>query len=82
MTVLTEVYRSKKREGLYLYVPKGLCLDELPEALIKSFGQAELALTLLLNKEKKLARVNVDDVLASLGEKGYFLQMPPTIEGA
>jgi len=30
-----------------------------------------------LNPTSKLARVEASEVLAALGEQGYFLQMPP-----
>jgi len=77
MKVLTDIYRSGKKEGLYLYVKKDQDITELPAVLMKQFGKAEFSMTLLLTEEKKLARVDVKDVLAALNEQGFFLQMPP-----
>jgi len=76
--MLTEIYRSGKREGMYLYVEKGKDLTELPEALLKQFGRAELAMTLVLSATKKLANADVETVMAQLQSQGYYLQMPPT----
>ena len=75
--MLCDIYRSAKTQGMYLYVARDLGLAELPEALLRQFGKAELALTLELTPEKKLARANIEQVLACLSESGYYLQMPP-----
>ncbi|WP_075188077.1 YcgL domain-containing protein [Teredinibacter haidensis] len=79
MMLLTDIYRSKKKEGMYLYVRKGYSLKQLPEALQKQFGQAELAMSLLLTKEKKLARADVESVIESIEKQDFYLQLPPSI---
>lgn len=77
MKILCSVYRSPKKEGMYLYVDKTDDLKPVPESLLKKFGKPELAMTLLLQPEKKLARVDIIKVLEALKQQGYFLQMPP-----
>ena len=62
---------------MYLYVVRDRGLSEVPEALLQQFGKAELALTLELTPEKKLARANTEQVLTCLDKSGYYLQMPP-----
>jgi uncharacterized protein YcgL (UPF0745 family) len=62
---------------MYLYVEKTTGLEEVPSELLSRFGKAELAMTLVLTPEKKLARADVQRVLAMIEEKGYYLQMPP-----
>ncbi|WP_370978784.1 YcgL domain-containing protein [Agaribacterium sp. ZY112] len=79
MKTLVDIYRSGKKEGLYLYVNRGQDLLELPEALLKSFGQPEYAMGLALDEDKQLARVKAKDVLEQLKEQKFFLQMPPKI---
>jgi len=76
-TVLCEVFRSPRREGMYLYVERGEGLARVPEALLQRFGTPESALVFRLDDERRLARVSARDVLASLADKGFFLQMPP-----
>jgi uncharacterized protein len=75
--LLCSVYRSPKREGMYLYVRRGTDLRTLPEALMKVFGHPGHAMDLLLSPEKRLARAEVDKVMAMIREQGFYLQMPP-----
>jgi uncharacterized protein YcgL (UPF0745 family) len=78
---LVDIYRSGKKEGLYLYVKSGLALDALPEALLKQFGKAEKSMTILITPDKKLALAEAEDVLHKLEEQDFYLQMPPSIVG-
>ena len=80
MKRLTDIYRSSKREGLYLFVPAETDLDSLPSTLMASFGKAEFSMKILLSEDKKLARADVVEVMAALENQGFFLQMPPAIE--
>jgi uncharacterized protein len=73
------IYKSLKKEELYLYVDKKDDFSTLPEALLKSVGRLEFVMALELTPERKLAREDSVKVLASLHEKGFFLQMPPTL---
>lgn len=75
--LLCTVYRSPKREGMYLYVRKDADLAELPEALRKVFGTPALAMNLLLHAGRPLARVPVETVMTAIREQGFYLQMPP-----
>lgn len=77
MPVISEIYRSPKEEGMYLYVKKSEGLSRVPEELLQKFGKPQPAMVLLLTPEKKLARVPVANVLASLDTQGYYLQLPP-----
>lgn len=78
MPVPCTVYRSSKRDELFLYVKHKQNLSELPKPLIDSLGDLELVMNLLLTDGKKLSRVDAQEVLNSLEEQGYFLQMPPS----
>ena len=49
---------------------------------MKQFGEPGHVMDLVLDKDRKLARVNVLDVINGLKEKGYYLQMPPSIHGS
>lgn len=79
MKQLTQIYRSKKEEGLYLYVNKKDELNRVPDELIKRFGKAELSMTLMLEPGKKLARADAKKVLQAIEDLGYYLQLPPSI---
>lgn len=80
MTILCTIYRSPKKEGMYLYVEKKEGLARVPESLLKVFGVPQLAMTLLLKPERKLARVDREAVVIGIAEQGFYLQMPPKAE--
>jgi hypothetical protein len=80
MKVICEVFRSPKKEGMYLYVNKPEGFDRVPDALLELFGQPQSVMTMLLSPGKKLAKADSDVILANFEEKGFYLQMPPEPE--
>ncbi len=78
-TLICNIYRCGKKEGMYLYLEKTASLDDLPESLQKTTGRMELAMTLTLTPEKKLARARASDVMAAISSQGFYLQLPPTL---
>lgn len=78
--VLCDVYKTKKKDEMYLYVSRKDALTRVPGALLEQFGRPELAMTMILTPEKKLARADIDKVLKALDEQGFYLQMPPVKE--
>lgn len=81
MKVITEIFRSAREEGLYLYVRKDEGLSRVPEALLKRFGKPVSAMVLLLTPERKLARVPAENILNALQQQGFYLQLPPVPGG-
>lgn len=75
---LTTIYRSSKQEGMYLYVNKQQDLEAVPDELLKRFGKPELAMTLVLDPDKKLARTDAATVIKAIEEQGFYLQLPPS----
>ncbi len=80
MRRLVQVFRSSRREEMYLYVDKARGLEGVPEPLMTRFGEAQPVMSLLLEPARKLARADAAEVLASIEEHGFYLQMPPTPE--
>ncbi|MAD43944.1 MAG: hypothetical protein CMI02_01900 [Oceanospirillaceae bacterium] len=78
--LLCDVYKSRKKDEAYLYVSRKDGLDKVPEELFELFGKPELAMTLILTADKKLARTDGEKVLQSIDENGFYLQMPPARE--
>lgn len=74
---IVQVYRSSRRDGMYLFVDRKDDLQEVPQALLEDFGRPEPSLVLHLTPERRLQRATAPEVLAAIREKGYFLQMPP-----
>lgn len=77
MKVLCNVYKSLTRSDYYLFVNRDDELTRVPESLLKHFGPHELAMTLALSAEQRLAAATAADVLDALVDKGYYLQLPP-----
>lgn len=71
------VWRSRRHDGLYLYVDRGEGLERVPPALRERLGAVELALELVLTPERKLASADAREVLARIEAQGYYLQLPP-----
>lgn len=71
------VYKSLKKQEMYLYLDRSSELTSLPEALLKLFGSAQHVMDMILTPEKTLARADAKTVLKDIEEKGFYLQMPP-----
>lgn len=75
--IISQVYRSGKKDGMYLYVDKKDDLSRVSDALLALFGKPQAAMVLLLNSDRKLSGADVVDVMQQIEEKGFYLQMPP-----
>lgn len=73
--MLCYVYKSSKKEGVYLYVETKNTIDELSEELKNLTGKLELALTFKLTEDRKIQKVQAIDVMTAIKEKGYFLRI-------
>lgn len=77
MKRICSIYRSPKKNEMYLYVLKSDALARVPEALLTVFGAPRHAFDLILTPERQLAREDIHKVLHNLDNQGYHLQMPP-----
>ncbi|MFS2160883.1 YcgL domain-containing protein [Pseudomonas sp. Pseusp122] len=77
MKRICSIYRSSKKDGMYLYVLKADELKRVPPELMVAFGKALHAFDLVLSPERALAREDIHKVLDNLEKQGYHLQMPP-----
>ena len=78
MKRLVDIFCSSRREEMYLYVDRGKGLEDVPDALRQQLGELRSVMTILLDKERKLARADAAEVLTQIEARGYYLQMPPT----
>jgi len=74
------VYRSSKKEGLYVYLAKEDGLADLPEPVLRQLGEPEFAMALDLSSRTSLGHTNIDDARADLISQGFHIQMPKSIE--
>ena len=77
MGMVCQIFSVSKKQEMYLYVDKSLGLTRVPQALLAQLGELSPVMTLHLNAERKLARVNATEVLSNIQQHGFFLQMPP-----
>ena len=80
MKILCDVYKSSRKENLYLYVDAQEGLARVPEELLKQFGEPRKTLSFELTGERRLATEDAPTVLANLKSRGYHLQLPPADE--
>jgi uncharacterized protein YcgL (UPF0745 family) len=77
MKRICSIYRSPRKNEMYLYVQKADALTRVPEGLLVAFGSPVHAFDLVLSPERELAREDIHKVLENLETRGYHLQMPP-----
>ena len=74
------IYRSSKKEGLYVYLREHQHLADLPEPVSRQLGTAEFAMEMELTADRKLGQEDASLVIANLESAGFHLQMPRDIE--
>ncbi|KPX64765.1 YcgL domain-containing protein [Pseudomonas amygdali pv. photiniae] len=77
MKRICSIYRSPKRNEMYLYVLKSDVLKRVPPELLVAFGKPVHAFDLVLSPERALSREDINVVLENLDSQGYHLQMHP-----
>ncbi|MGR5422995.1 YcgL domain-containing protein [Vibrio sp. DNB22_12_1] len=77
--MLCSIYKSAKKEGAYLYIPKKDDFSQVPDTLMQMFGKPMPVMTIKLDG-RTLAQVDIEKVKASLQNEGFFLQLPPPPE--
>jgi uncharacterized protein YcgL (UPF0745 family) len=75
------VYRSSRKDEMYLYLARKDGFEVVPDGLMKLMGRAELVMELDLHSQRKLARSEVGRVMVDLDSRGFYLQMPPPQPG-
>ncbi len=70
------IYKSSRKEDVYIYVEKEGDFSRLPETLLNMMGELKFVMNLELGAGRKLAQADVVEVRAKLKEEGFYLQMP------
>lgn len=74
--MLCAIYKSSKKEGAYLYIPKKDDFSQVPDTLMQMFGKPIMVMVVKL-EGRTLAQVDAEKVKQSLKDDGFFLQLPP-----
>lgn len=77
----TFIYKSTKKDELYLYISKKDDFSDVPQELYDSMGKEPVfVMELELSAERPLAREDVTTVMKNLETQGFHVQMPPRPE--
>lgn len=77
----TYIYKSTKKDELYLYIVKKDDFSEVPQELYDSMGKEPVfVMELELSPDRPLARENVAQVIKNLETQQFHVQMPPRPE--
>jgi len=78
--MLCTIYRSHKKPGAFLYIPKRDDFSQVPGALMDQFGAPQLLMMHKLDPARPLASADVNKVIKALQNQGFYLQLPPPPE--
>lgn len=76
-SILCAAWRSDAVPDTYLMVDSEKGLEGLPDELAARFKNPQLVTTFELSPGRKMASANPEDVLRSIYDRGYYLQLPP-----
>lgn len=74
------IYRSPRKDEMYLYIAKEDDFTCVPGVLLERFGVPVRVMEIALSDRRKLAREDVAVVMDNLRSQGFHLQMPPKID--
>ncbi|ACA31003.1 YcgL domain-containing protein [Histophilus somni] len=74
--MLCAIYKTKRKEGMYLYIEKRGHFDSVPSSLLESFGKPIFVMLFNLAGQKSLINANNEDVQQQIKQNGFYLQMP------
>ena len=70
------IYSGSNKPDLYIYLTEEDNFDKVPKLMIDSLGNISFSMELELSEKTKLAREDVNAVLANLKEHGFHIQLP------
>ncbi|WP_386685902.1 YcgL domain-containing protein [Lonepinella sp. MS14437] len=75
--MLCAIYKSKRKDGMYLYVEKRDQFDAVPDTLRQIFGTPIFVMLFNLKGNKSLVQLDNQKVMEQIQQQGFYLQMPP-----
>ncbi|KGQ60906.1 YcgL domain-containing protein [Gallibacterium anatis] len=78
--MLCAIYKSRRKEGMYLYIEKRDDFSPVPESLLNVFGTPQFVMLFNLAEKKQLIHTDNQNVKEQIEQNGFYLQMPPPVE--
>lgn len=75
--MLCAVYKSASSSFTYLFIKKRDDFNDVPDALLKTFGVKQLVSVLNITADTKFAIGDAKKIIDELTTTGYYLQLPP-----
>lgn len=70
----TDIYKSKKLKGTYLFIRSGSDTDNLSDEVVKKFGNFEYFKSLTLISGAPLIAADPDEVISNIEKHGFHMQ--------
>jgi hypothetical protein len=77
--MITHIYKSLRKPDAYLYLREKDAFGIVPDSVRSPLGDLSFVMSLELSPERKLARADAAVVRSNLIERGYYLQVPPSV---
>lgn len=77
--MISDIYRSEKKPGAYIYLAEGKSFEDVPEELMRMLGVCTHSMSINLAEREKLASEDIKLVIENLKTQGYHFQIPPKI---
>jgi uncharacterized protein YcgL (UPF0745 family) len=72
------VYRSRRKQGSFLFLPEKDNFTRVPTVLLNIFGTPEFSFDFHLDDGRKLVlKIEAREIRRVMQENGFFLQLPP-----
>ncbi len=79
-TLTTWIYKSSRKDEMYLYLAAEAAFEDVPPPLLARFGEPVFVMRLELHARRTLAREDVATVIGNLRSRRFHLQMPPELK--
>lgn len=77
--MIAHIYKSLRKPDAYLYLRDKDAFGIVPDSIRAPLGELAFVMSLELAPGRKLARADAAVVRSNLVERGYYLQVPPTV---
>jgi len=77
--MIAHIYKSLRKPDAYLYLRDKDAFNLVPEAVREPLGILEFVMSLEITENRVLARANAGVVRSNLTERGFYLQVPPSV---
>ncbi len=77
--MIAHIYKSLRKPDAYLYLRDKDAFNLVPDVVREPLGGLEFVMSLEITADRVLARANAGVVRSNLIERGYYLQVPPSV---